>query len=270
MLLKIIDEHQVRAIYNSKVKLFKDGSMQGVHWSYNVEKGRVQQQTCHNGTSTQEELENYAKKHLKRCKSNIIDIALNNCSQFEYFITLTFNSNEFPNGIYSHDNAIKLLSKWLNNQRHQNKDMCYLIVPEFHKSGRLHFHGLVGNVSKWKLVEAINPKTCKPIKENGLQIYNLLNYKLGFTTLSFIQDKQKVSNYIAKYATKELIDLKFKKRYWYSKNLQLPKLEYLYLEDNDSLLDEWLFSKSNISYYTQIEKENSTIEVLRSVPLKQD
>lgn len=212
----------------------------------------------------------YSKRSLKRCKSNIIDLALNNSNKFEYFITLTFDKKELKNGIYSHENAICALSKWLNNQKHQNKDMYYLIVPEFHQSGQLHFHGLVGNVPKWNFKQATNAKTGKPIKENGIQIYNLLNYKLGYTTLSVIQDKEKVSNYIAKYATKELINLKFKKRYWYSRNLSLPIIDLIYLEETDSILDEYEFSKHLPTFYKVIEKENSNIEILRSVPIKED
>lgn len=212
----------------------------------------------------------YRKRSLKRCKRDIIDLALNNSMHFEYFITLTFDRRELPNGKYSHENAISALSKWLNNQKHQNKDMYYLIVPEFHKSGQLHFHGLVGNVPKWKFQEATNARTGKRIKENGIQIYNLLNYNLGFTTLSVIQDKEKVSNYIAKYATKELINLKFKKRYWYSRNLLTPTFDYIYLEENDSILDEYEFSKTFPYFYKNIEKENSNIEILHSFAFNSD
>jgi len=266
MRLKIKDDDGVRLIYNAKVKLFEDGSKNAIHYSYNIEKGRLQQRSIHDGSSTKEELEMYAKRRLKACKSNIIDLALNNSSKFDYFITLTFSDCELPNKVYSHEGAMTELTKWLNNQKHQNKDMCYIIVPEFHKSGRLHFHGLVGNVPKWRFQEAINAKTGKLLKENGLQIYNLLNYNLGYTTISIIQDKEKVANYIAKYATKELITLKFKKRYWYSRNLKLPIIDYLFLFDGDKLVDEWLFSKDFIKFFKTIEKENSKLEILRSVP----
>lgn len=76
--------------------------------------------------------------------------------------------------------------------------MSYILVPEFHKSGRLHFHGLVGNVPKWKMSKAINPHNNKLIKINNTQIYNLDNYKLGYTTISKIKSKEKVTNYISK------------------------------------------------------------------------
>lgn len=136
--------------------------------------------------------------------------------------------------------------------------MSYILVPEFHKSGRLHFHGLVGNVPKWKMSKAINPHTNKLIKINNTQIYNLDNYKLGYTTISKIKSKEKVTNYISKYATKELISLKSKKRYWYSKNLSKPVIQYDYIEN--SLLD--YLKDENIIYQDKFTKENCSIELI--------
>lgn len=141
--------------------------------------------------------------------------------------------------------------------------MTYLLVPEFHKSGRLHFHGLVSNVPKWNLIQARHYKTKRLIKVNGIQIYNLVNYNLGHTTISKIQSQEKVSNYISKYATKDLIKLKNKKRYWYSRNLEKPKTEYLYLESN---LKQYL-KESNIAYINIFEKSHSITEIAQTIEL---
>lgn len=195
---------------------------------------------------------------MKKVKTNILNLAFN-YSNWEYFITLTFDFREI--GEYSHEKAINLLTKWLDNQKHQNKNMVYILVPEFHKNGHLHFHGLISNVPKWNFEKSINSKTKKPLKINGLQIYNLVNYKLGFTTISKIVSQEKVSNYISKYATKELITLKNKKRYWYSKNLEKPKIEYGYL---DTSLIDYVKSK-NITYFDTIEKANCTTEIAQTI-----
>lgn len=166
--------------------------------------------------------------------------------------------SEFTKGEYSHEEAIDLLTKWINNQKHQNRNMSYILVPEFHKkSGHLHFHGLIGNVPKWKFSKAVNPHTGKLIKLNNTQIYNLDNYKLGFTTISKIKSKEKVTNYISKYATKELIDLKNKKRYWYSRDLVKPVTEYAYIDTN---LTDYL-SKENVIYQDVFERDNCSIEL---------
>lgn len=240
--------------YNLTTKKYNNGLCKYKRTSYGVIKG-ISYYNKHNGTSTIDDLEEKSRAYLKKVKTNIIDLAYNNKDVFEYFITLTFSDKEI--GEYSHDKAINLLKKWINNQKHQNKDMAYILVPEFHKSGRLHFHGLVGNVPKWKFSRAINPHTGKLIKPHGIQVYNLDNYKIGYTTISKIKSKEKVTNYISKYATKELITLKSKKRYWYSKNLIKPILEYSYL---DYTLEEYLQDK-NVVYKNVFEKDNSYVEI---------
>ena len=98
-----------------------------------------------------------------------------------------------------------------------------------------------------------------------MQIYNLTNYKLGFTTISEIQDQEKVSNYISKYATKELITIKHKKRYWYSRNLEKPKIEYDYLWEVLTL-EEYL-KDQKLSYYNRFDKVDCSIEVAQSLPI---
>lgn len=241
--------------YNCTLKKYSDNLLKYKKTSYSVIKG-ITFYNQHNGTMSFDELEEKSRKYLKKVKNEIIDLAYNNKDKFDYFVTLTFSSKEI--GEYTHENAIKVLKKWLNNQRKINKNMYYILVPEFHKSGRLHFHGLVGGVSKWKLSKAINPHTKKLIKIDNTQIYNLDNYKLGYTTISKIKSREKVSNYISKYATKELITLKSKKRYWYSRNLVKPEKEYLFLDTN---LNEYL-KDEEILYQDIIEKEYSHIELI--------
>ena len=178
---------------------------------------------------------------------------MNNEDKWEYFLTLTFSDDEL--GGYTHEKAIKKLCNWLIVQRRNNPNMFYLIVPEFHKSGRLHFHGLVGNVPNWNLERA--KRNGRYIFVNGKQIYNLTNYKLGFSTISYIEDKQKVANYISKYVTKELITLKYKKRYWYSRNIQYPKTYYTYF---DGTIDD-LGKHYDVLYKKDIKKDNCLVSI---------
>lgn len=251
------DTHITFFEYNTTKTIFKNGVEKIKKTSFSNTKG-LSRKPEHNGSYSDKLLEEKTRKYLKQVKTNIINLAFN-YDKWEYFITLTFDFRKV--GEYSHEKAIELLVKWINNQKHQNKNMRYLLVPEFHKSGRLHFHGLVADVPKWKFEKSINPNTGKPIKQNGLQIYNLTNYKLGFTTISKIQDQEKVSNYISKYATKELITLKNKKRYWYSRNLEKPKTEYLYIEEN---LSDY-YKDCDISYNNVFNKENCSIEIIRTI-----
>lgn len=241
--------------YNLTLKKYSDNLVKCKRTSFSNIKG-ICLYNQHNGKCTPEELEEKGRAYLKKVKTNIIDLAYNNKDKFEYFITLTFSDKEI--GDYNHEKAIKLLTKWIDNQKKQNPKMSYILVPEFHKSGRLHFHGLVGNVPKWKMSKAINPHTGKLIKINNTQIYNLDNYKLGYTTISKIKSKEKVTNYISKYATKELITLKSKKRYWYSRNLDKPVVQLGYIDTN---LEDY-FKDKDVLYSDTFIREDSSIELL--------
>ncbi len=247
------NEHLNVALYNTKIITYSDNFVKCKRTSFTSFKGFTNFNQ-HNGTYSADELEESSRKYLKKVKSNIIDLAYNNKDKFDYFITLTFNIKD-----YTHDKAINLLKKWIDNQKHQNSNMYYILVPEFHKiSGHLHFHGLVGNVPKWKFQKAYNAKTGKPMLINNTQIYNLVNYKLGFTTISKIKSKEKVTNYISKYATKELITLKSKKRYWYSRNLVKPSV---YLDYIDCSLSDY-FNNQQIVYNEVFSSDNRDIELL--------
>ena len=68
----------------------------------------------------------------------------------------------------------------------------------------------------------------------GEEIHNInkRSFKYGFTTATKIESTEKVSTYITKYITKELITMsKGQHRYLYSKNLAKPQSETLFEED---------------------------------------
>lgn len=248
--------HNVIKIYNLKEKIYNNGVVKIKKTSFDTIKG-ISKKNLHNGKSTEEQLKKYLKKRVKERKEKIIDISFSN--DWKYFITLTFdtkNKDYFPNG-YNHLQAIELLKKWINNQKHKNKNMRYIIVSEFHKkSGNLHFHGLFNKVN-WNLSESINPHNNKPIIKNGCKIYNLLDYKLGFTTISEIKNSKKVSIYLSKYITKDLISLNNKKVFWYSRNLYKPLINFKYLNSD---LKSYL-KANDILFYKDYIKESSNIEI---------
>ena len=231
--------------YNTLVKKYTSGVSKIRVNSFSTIKGLCRNNQK-NGSSTEEQLERYREKRVYKRQEQIRDLAYN-FTDWEYFVTLTFN-DEFMDNDYSHDKAIKLLTKWIDNQKHQNPDMTYILVPELHKSGRLHFHGLFARLKNWKLSPAVSPSG-RAIIKNGSRIYNLTNYKLGFTTVSMIKDIDKVSFYISKYMTKELLNLKNKKNFWHSKNLLYPQENYFLTDLSDV--------KDFLSEYTTLH-ENTT------------
>lgn len=133
--------------------------------------------------------------------------------------------------------------------------MRYLIIPELHKSGRIHFHGVFSDVKNWSLSPAINPYTGESIIENNKQVYNLDNYKLGYTTVSKVENIEAVSHYISKYITKELLNLKSKKNVWHSRNLIKPQMTY-HLADLSDISNYIDSNNYNIDYKSEKAQEN--------------
>ena len=94
------------------------------------------------------------------------------------------------------------------------------------------------------------------IQRNGKPIYNLANWKLGFSTVTQVQDTTRVSHYIAKYITKDLCAVtKGKRRYWASRNCRKATVK-AYNIDLEEIQNILLDNQEFLSYVkTQYNKE---------------
>ena len=154
-------------------------------------------------------------------------------NEWEWFFTLTFNPELVDSLDY--EECVNKLSKWLNNIRRSCPDVKYLVVPEQHKSGRWHFHGLFSHCNNLGFVDS-GKRT-----KDGDVIYNVGKYRLGFSTATRIKSLKRVTQYIGKYITKDLCAVtKGKKRYWASRNLAQAEIEKKYYPPGDlaALLDQ--------------------------------
>ena len=171
------------------------------------------------------------KKSMKRTKDKVYDYA--NSNNWEWFCTFTFNQEKVNR--FDFTDVSKKFSKWLEHMRQRYcKDMKYLVVPEKHKDGSYHFHGLFSNCKGLNFVPALNQEEFyhgKPNKyfgqlliRDGLQVYDMKRFRLGFSDCTQVRDTKKVAAYILKYITKEMVsDVPNRKRYWVSRNLDKPK-----------------------------------------------
>ncbi len=128
---------------------------------------------------------------------------------WEWFCTFTFDPQKVDS--FDYKACYCKLKQWLSNLiKRKAPDIKYLGVPEQHKSGRWHFHVLMANVGALELVQS--PK-------NG--IYNIGGWKYGFSTATVVKSSQRVSCYITKYITKDLIEhTQGQHRYIKSRNLE--------------------------------------------------
>lgn len=168
-------------------------------------------------------------------------------NQWEWFCTLTFNPDLVDS--YDYQACVDKLSAWLNNNRKRRApDMRYIWVPERHISGRFHFHGLMSGISSLGLADSGKRD------KSGRAIYNIGQYKLGWSTATAVTNSQAAVGYLLKYLTKDLCAVTFnRRRYWASKNLDLPEVQ-------NSLLE--LHEQKELS---AILKENATWQEVASV-----
>lgn len=128
---------------------------------------------------------------VKRAKERIFDIAM--CNDFDYFITWTLDAKQIDR--YDPAQISKRLKQFLNDRVKRN-DARYVVIPEHHKDGAIHMHGLLSG--NFKMVDS-GHKT-----DAGQAIYNMPQWKLGYSTaIQLDEQKERVSRYITKYVTKE-------------------------------------------------------------------
>lgn len=113
--------------------------------------------------------------------------------ELNLFVTLTLDKEKIDR--YSYDTVIKALNVWLDN-RVRRKGLRYILIPEYHKDGAIHFHGLWNDV----LPRSDSGKQTK----RGQTIYNLPDWGYGFSTAVVIEGvREHVLKYITKYITKD-------------------------------------------------------------------
>ena len=147
---------------------------------------------------------------MRRAKSRVRDIAL--CNGFQYFVTLTLSASEVDR--YDIKAIIKKLNGWCDNRVRRN-GLKYVLVPERHKDGAIHFHGFFNGALEvvdsltlsvgGKVIKPIGAKHRDSLLAKGAQIvYNLPSWSLGFTTaIEVYGDYSKAVGYVCKYIGKQ-------------------------------------------------------------------
>lgn len=139
----------------------------------------------------------------RRAKINAFDMILCN-PDLNTFVTFTYSPDKITDKA-SYDECYKKLAVWLSN-RVQRNGLKYVLVPERHKSGDIHFHAIM-NSSALKLKRAYGPSG-RAINHKGRKVYNVSDWNYGFTTAEIIGgtegDRDAVAKYVFKYMGKQL------------------------------------------------------------------
>lgn len=163
----------------------------------------INMSTCRVSGLEQDKFVEYSKKNtvnteklsnnIVRAKTRINELAL--CNHWTYFLTLTINPQKYNR--YDLKAYYRDLSEFLHNfnrRRADDKKVKYILIPELHKDGAWHMHGLIYGLQDTDLY----------INDNGYLGWKPYESKFGFISLDKVRDKDKVSSYITKYITKEM------------------------------------------------------------------
>lgn len=152
--------------------------------------------------------------NLKRARDKVFEIA--SANKWDWMITLTLDKEKIDR--YNPEEVQRLVSKWFDNNV-QRRGLKYLIVPEEHEDGAIHFHGLCNDVldfvsaERYKIkgkkkpvgLSTLRKYGYKPTDENVQEVFNINNFPYGFTTAIRLDGNvTAVSLYMTKYITKDL------------------------------------------------------------------
>ena len=150
----------------------------------------------------------------KRARDKIFEMAIAN--KWEYMITLTLDKEKIDR--YDAKIVSESVGKWFDNQIYREHIEKYLIVPELHKDGAIHFHGFMSggkieHSGTYKIKGNKKPVKASTLKKKGLtvdgeivrDVFKISNYPFGFcTAVPVDENSDAIASYIAKYCTKDM------------------------------------------------------------------
>lgn len=169
----------------------------------------------------------------RRARTMVRDYARSN--DFMYFVTLTLDAAKVTDR-YDIGAVVKDVTRWLDN-RCRRKGLQYILVPEEHKDGAIHFHGFFNGalaaVDSGTLSNGGKPR--KPRSKAARQrllaegwhvVYNIPDWCYGFSTaIELYGERDAAIGYTLKYITKA--QKKIGGRWYYSGGgLALPSVSW--------------------------------------------
>lgn len=139
---------------------------------------------------------------LSRSKSRVLELAL--CNRWEWFGTFTLSPDKFDR--YDLEAFVRSFPKFVRNlNKTPGRQIRYLLIPEQHKDGAWHMHGLFSGIPR----EMLRPFTAAeniPVKlyRDGYFDWPTYRKRFGFVSLGPVRDATATAFYVTKYVTKEL------------------------------------------------------------------
>lgn len=172
---------------------------------------------------------------ISRTKRNVRELAL--CNPWQFFVTITLSPKIWNR--YDPEGLQTLLNErakaWRNrkvNGKQSYRGFGYLFVPEAHRDGAIHIHGLIKDAPVELFIPYALPSPT-PLPQYivnkiqaGESIFHCTEWdkRYGWNTAEPVRDIGRAGNYIAKYISKSVSEenslVGNGKRYWNSRNLR--------------------------------------------------
>lgn len=182
-------------LFNARVKIYPDDVLKYTVFNkliFNPDKAELINKINKRDDYTKSDEPITRDDSIKRAKDKIFDICFINSGLWTHFVTLTLSKEKIDR--YDKKEINKRFKYWLNNMV-KRYDFNYIFIPEYHKDGAIHFHGLVSGNLKFTYVK---------LDKKGRKVYNLDNWTLGFSTaIELDNNHTAISAYITKYITKD-------------------------------------------------------------------
>lgn len=298
----VFERKKVMGSYNRSIKIRKNGSLEikmydtpinytqegyeeyTQFFDYNIRRGNMQ-----NGMDKQLErkehnllsqgrvksevyqdttLKEIRSDSLSRSRQLLIDYASENQDKFHSFITLTFNEEikdvETANKLFA--TYRKQVTRYCKNK---GEEFYYLGVPEFQKSGRVHYHILTSLRHDVDIDKKVSIKTYNKNKKKyyNIEYYDLKYWNYGYSSsfdLDTTDEKFNLALYIIKYLYKDLDERLFgRTKVLKSNNLEKPNLVKL---DKESIV--WKTAWNYI--FGMVENKKSDIQNINRLERTED
>ena len=193
----------------------------------------------------------------RRARGQLRDLALSN--PMTHFVTLTLSPDCIDR--YDMKAVMRKVNRWLDNQV-RRCGVSYVLVPELHKDGAIHFHGLF--TAGLPLVDSgtmIPPEGGRPSRPRsarqrafwaaygGHVVFNIPGWPYGFSTaMELYGDHNAAVGYVCKYVAKQ--QQKIGGRWYYHGGaLRRPDVEYTdaNVEDFETLPGAYTFEPPSLS-----------------------
>ena len=145
---------------------------------------------------------------ISRTKSKVFELSA--CNEFTHFCTFTQDEkmrDRFDLKAFRKD--FTMLIRNMNRNRSEDNKIKYLLIPEKHKKGGWHLHGLFmgltdNDLRAFTLSEKL-PYHIRHSLQRGKTVYDWTAYRkrFGYFTCTKIENPEACSRYITKYISKD-------------------------------------------------------------------